>query len=81
MSLPVATAAAQILKVAYTSVFATVGVSVVFAFAVLGLSRGGEMRRAGRQGAAGAYRAVAVCAFTLCAAAASYAVILVGQKS
>jgi hypothetical protein len=81
MSLPIATAAGEILKVAYSSVLATVGVSVVFAVAVLGLSRGGELRRAGRQGAAGAYTAIAVCSFALCAGVAIYGVILVGQKS
>jgi hypothetical protein len=48
--------------------------------AVYGLSRGGELRRAGRQLTASAYTAVAVGAFTLCAAVAVYGVILVGQK-
>jgi hypothetical protein len=80
MSLPIATAAGEILKVAYWSVLATVGVSVLFAFAVLGLSRGGELRRGGRQAAAGVYTAAAVCSFALCAAAAVYGLILVGQK-
>jgi hypothetical protein len=80
MSCVIASAAGEILKVAYTSVLATVGVCVVFALAVYGLSRGGELRRAGRQLTASAYTAVAVGAFTLCAAVAVYGVILVGQK-
>jgi hypothetical protein len=81
MNLQIATAAGEILKVAYSSVLATVAVSVVFALAVVGLSRSGELRRAGRQAAAGAYTAMAVCSFALCAGAAVYGLILVGQKS
>jgi len=75
-----ATAAGEILKVAYSSVLVTVGVSVVFALAVLGLNRGGELRRTGRQAAAGVYTAVAIGSFAICGAAAIYGVILVGQK-
>lgn len=81
MSLPIASAGATILKVAYSSVLASVAVSVVFALAVLGLSRASEMRRVNRQAAAGAYTLMAVCSLGICAAAVIWGLILVGQKS
>lgn len=80
MSLPIASAAGEILKVAYWSVLATVGVCVIFALAVLGLNRSGELRRAGRQEAAAVYTAMAICSFAICGGAAVYGLILVGQK-
>jgi hypothetical protein len=81
MNLPIATELAEILKVAYSSVLATVGLSVVFALAVAGFGRRNEMRRAGRDTAANAYSAISICCLVLCAAAVIYGVILVGQKS
>jgi hypothetical protein len=81
MTLPIATELAQILKVAYSSVLATVGVSVAFALAVAGFGRGGEMRRSGRVGPANVYRAVAIFCLTLCVAAVIYGLILIGTKS
>jgi hypothetical protein len=81
MTLPLATELAEILKVAYSSVLATVGLSVAFAFAVAGFGRRNTMLRAGRATAANAYGTVAICCLTLCVAAVIYGVVLVGQKS
>jgi len=73
--------AGTILKVAYSAVIASVLISVAFALAVLGFARSADMRRVDRHVAASVYTTLAVCALVLCAAAAVYGVILVGQKS
>jgi hypothetical protein len=78
ISIPIASA---IVKVVYSSILATVGVSVVFALAVAGFGRSSEMRRSGREAGAAAYRALAICCLALCGAAVIYGVILVGQKN
>ncbi|HTW13350.1 MAG TPA: hypothetical protein VME01_11435 [Solirubrobacteraceae bacterium] len=81
MTLLIASTGATIARVVYSSVLASVTVSVVFALAVLGFSRATEMRRAGRQAAAGAYTLMATCSLGVCAVAVIYGLILVGRKS
>jgi hypothetical protein len=70
-----------IVRVAYTSILATVVVSCVFSFAAVSLIRASELRRANRSGRAAAYTVAALCGLAACAAAVVYGLILVGQKS
>lgn len=74
--------AADLLRVVWTSLLASVVVSVLFAGAVVGLIRAGELRRdPGQDGKAAVLTAGAVLALALCLAAVAYGVILVSQKS
>lgn len=81
MSVIAAGTAGQIIRVVWSSILASVGVAVVFSVAIVGLIRASELRRAGREGVASAYTAVAVAALLVCAGAVVYGVVLVGQKS
>ena len=65
----------------YSSVIASVGVSVVFALAVLGLIRTSEMRRAERSNAAAAYGVLAAVALLAALACVVYGLVLMAQKS
>lgn len=80
MMLLAASTASSILRVVWTSILASVAVSVLFAGAVVGLIRAGELRRSARGSAAAAYTAAALVALTICLAAVAYGVVLVGQK-
>ena len=73
--------AAQILRVAWSSVLASVVVACMFSAAVVGLIRAGELRRTSRGPAAAVYTASALFALAVCVAAVVYGLILVGQKS
>lgn len=73
--------AADLLRVVWSSIAASVVVSVLFSGAVVGLIRSSELRRTRRGGAATAYAAAAIVALALCLAAVVYGVILVSQKS
>jgi hypothetical protein len=73
--------AADILRVAWTSILATVLVSVMFSGAVVGLIRASELRRASRGSVAAAYTAAALVALVVCLGAVVYGIILVAQKS
>ena len=57
-----------LLQVAWVALVAGIGTSVLFSLTILGATRGGDARRAGRGGAAAAYAALAVVAFVLFAA-------------
>jgi Na+/H+-dicarboxylate symporter len=57
-----------LLQVVWVSVVAGVGISVLFSLVILGATRSGDARRAGRGGAASLYLALAVGAFALFAA-------------
>jgi hypothetical protein len=71
-----------IVRVIYSSILASVVVSCVFSFAVVGLIRASELRRANRGGvASAAYTVAALCGLAVCVAAVVYGLILVGQKS
>lgn len=72
---------ANILRVAWTAILASVLVSVLFSAAVVGLIRAGELRRASRGAVAAAYTAAALVGLMLCGAAVVYGIVLVGQKS
>lgn len=71
----------EIIRVVWSSVLASVVVSVLFSGAVVGLIRAGELRRANRGGASAACTAAALVALGICLAAVVYGLILVGQKS
>ncbi|HWD68903.1 MAG TPA: hypothetical protein VG293_01840 [Solirubrobacteraceae bacterium] len=73
--------AADLLRVVWSSIVASVVVSVAFSGAVVGLIRAGELRRTSRAGMAAAYTAGAIVALALCLVAVVYGVILVSQKS
>ena len=73
--------AGDLLRVVWSSILGSVVVSVLFAGAVVGLIRAGELRRASRGATATAYTAASVVALGFCVAAVVYGVILVSQKS
>lgn len=77
----VASTASAIIRVAWTSIAATVLVSLLFSGGVVGLIRASELRRESRGPAATACTAAATLALLICLAAVAYGVILVGQKS
>jgi hypothetical protein len=70
-----------VIKMAYTSVLAGVGVAVVFSVAILGVARSGEMRREHRTGVAAAYTALAAAGLLLAAGMVIYGLILVAHKT
>lgn len=76
-----ASTASDIIRVAWSSVLATLGVSILFSAGVVGLIRAGELRRESRASTAAAYTLAATVALLICVAAVVYGVILVGQKS
>ena len=80
MNLPIASELSQIVKVAYSSILATVGLSVLFALAVASFARASDMRRAGEADPP-APTGWLPFRLVLCLAALVYGVILVGQKS
>jgi hypothetical protein len=80
MSLLAASTVGSIVRVAWSSLLASVLVAVLFAAAVTGLIIGGELRRSNRA-AAVACTAAALVALAICLAAVAYGVIMVGQKS
>lgn len=80
MMLLAAGTAANILRVVWTSILASVAVSVLFSGGVVGLIRAGELRRSDRAAAAAAYTAAALVALLVCLAAVAYGIVLVGQK-
>jgi hypothetical protein len=81
MSLLAAGTAAEIARVVWSSILASVVVAGMFSAAVVGLIRAGELRRTRREGAAAACTAAALVALGICMAAVVYGLILVGQKS
>ena len=70
-----------LLKMAYTSVIAGVGVSLVFSIAVVGVVRAGDMRREQRSAAAAAYGVLGAIGLVLTAALIVYGLILLARKS
>lgn len=73
--------AGDLLRVVWSSILASVVVSVLFAGAVVGLIRAGELRRGSRGAMATAYTAASAVALAFCVAAVVYGVVLVSQKS
>jgi hypothetical protein len=70
-----------LVRMAYSSVLAGVGVAVIFSVAIVGVARSGEMRREHRTGAAVAYTALAAAGLLLAAAMVIYGLILVAHKT
>lgn len=81
MMLIASSTASDIVRVVWSSILATVGVSVLFSGAAVGLIRAAELRRTNHGSAATALTAAAVVALLICVAAVVYGVILVGQKN
>jgi hypothetical protein len=76
-----ASTASDIIRVVWTSIVATVAISILFSGGVVGLIRASELRRESRGSIATAYTVAATAALLVCVAAVVYGVILVGQKS
>jgi hypothetical protein len=74
-------ASSALLKMAYSSVIASVGAAIVFSLAILGAVRWSDMRRANRAGAAAAYATLAACALAASTAIVVYGLVLVAHKS
>ena len=68
-------------KMAYSSVLAGVGVTVIFSIAILGVVRSSEMRHEHRTAAAIAYTALAAAGLLLAAGIVLYGLTLVAHKS
>jgi hypothetical protein len=79
--MPFASTASDLIRVVWSSILASVVVSVLFSGAVVWLIRASELRRASRGSAAAIYTAAATVALLICLGAAVYGLILVGQKS
>ncbi len=80
MTLLAAGTGTDLLRVVWSSIVASVVVSVLFSGAVVGLIRAGELRRSSRRAAAVACTAAALMALATCMAAVVYGIILVGRK-
>jgi hypothetical protein len=76
-----ASTASDLIRVVWSSILASVVVSILFSGAVVGLIRAGELRRENRGSVAAVCTAAATVALLICLAAVVYGVILVGQKS
>ncbi len=70
-----------LLKMAYSSIAASVSVAIVFALAVLGAARSSDARREHRTTAAAAYTLLAVVGLACSAAIVVYALTVVIHKS
>jgi hypothetical protein len=70
-----------LLKMAYSSLLAGVGVTVIFSVAILGITRSSDMRRAGRRVAGTAYAALAAVGLLLSTGIVVYGLFLVAHKS
>lgn len=79
--IPAAINTHALVKMAYSSVLAGVGVAVVFSIAILGVARSSERRREHRTAAAAAYTALAAAGLLLAGAMVIYGLTLVAHKS
>jgi hypothetical protein len=70
-----------LLKMVYSSLIASIGITIIFATAILGAIRAGELRRANRSAAATAYAVLAALGITLAVAIVVYGLVLVAHKS
>ena len=70
-----------LLKMAYSSIIAGVGVAVVFSVAILGATRSAANRRERRTAAAIAYTTLAAAGLLLAAGMVIYGLILVAHKT
>jgi hypothetical protein len=69
-----------LLKMVYSSILVSVAIAVVFATAILGAVRAGDMRRANRSGAAAAYATLAVLGVLVASAVVVYGLVLITRK-
>jgi hypothetical protein len=68
-----------LLEVIWVSLLAGIGVTVAFAFAILGATRAVEMRRDGSVVAAGGYYALMVAGLLVVTGAVVFALVLMAQ--
>lgn len=71
----------DVLEVLWVSAVAGVGVTALFALALLGATRAVDMRRNGRGAAAGAYAALMAVAGTGVAVAVAFGIVVMTHKS
>jgi cation transporter-like permease len=64
----------------WTAAVGGIGVSIVFALAVLGATRASDIRRAGGRGDALPYAALAVAGTLVALGAAVYAIVLIADR-
>jgi Na+/H+-dicarboxylate symporter len=69
-----------LLELIYVSLIAGIGVCVVYAAAVVGITRSQERRRADRRGAAALYAALATIAIAACVWAAVTGIVIMTTK-
>jgi hypothetical protein len=70
-----------LLRMSYTAVIAGVGISVVFALTVYGVTRSSDMRREQRSVAAVSYALLGAAGLALTAVLVVYGLILLARKS
>ncbi len=69
-----------LLKVIWMSLVATIGITMVFSFAIVGAAGFSESRRDGRRGAAVAFAVLAAVALTVCIAAVVFGLVVMTSK-
>ena len=72
---------ANVLEVLWVSTASGVGVTALFALALLGATRAVDLRRNGRSGAAGAYAALMAVAGTGVAVAVVFGIVVMTHKT
>ena len=70
-----------LLKMVYSSLAASIGITIIFATAIFGAIRAGELRRANRATAATACAVLAALGIALALAVIVYGLVLVAHKS
>lgn len=70
-----------LLKMLYSSLAASIGLTIVFATAILGAVRASELRRANRSAAATAYAVLAAVGIALAVGVVVYGLVLVAHHS
>jgi hypothetical protein len=78
--LVLATDTGALLQTVWVSMAAGIAISFVFSFVIVGASKAGDARRAGRDGAAALYALLAVVAFALFAAGVVLGVLAMVQR-
>lgn len=69
-----------LLQLVYVALLAGVGVCLVYAVAVVGISRSADRRRANRRGAALLYGALSLLAIAACVVAIAIGIVVMTQK-
>jgi len=75
-----ASSGSALLRMAYSSLLASVAVAIVFSIVIYGAIRSSELRRTGRGSLGTALAAVSVCGVVVFAAIIAYGLYLVAHK-